>query len=92
MNESLEIEMCGLPDFAHLLEGSFPGQYYTLETCLFQELYTVYRGVMALSAGMQLDGREVALQQTHILNKQCVNTNVVELMNHPHGSLDFVVE
>ena len=41
---------------------------------------------------MQLDGWQVAFEQPHVLNEQRVDPGVVELVNHLHGRLDFVVE
>ena len=47
---------------------------------------------MALGAGMQLDGWQVALQQSEVLDEQGVDADVVELVDEFYGRVDLVVE
>ena len=92
VDEGLEVETGGLSDLLHLLQGGFAGQHHAAKTHLFQELYAFHGGVVALGAGMQLDGWQVALQQPQVLDEQGVDTDIVELVYQLYGGFDFVVE
>lgn len=47
---------------------------------------------MALCAGMQFDRREVALQQTKVLDDESIDTDVVKLVCHFDSRFEFFVE
>ena len=92
MDEGLELQMGVFSYLAHLIQRGFTGQYYATETCLFQELYAFHRGIVALGAGMQLNGWQIALEQPHVLNEKGIDPDVVELANHLYCIVDFVIE
>ena len=45
-----------------------------------------------MGAGMEFDGRQVALQEAEVLKNKGVDTGVVELANHGHGGFKLIVE
>ena len=76
----------------HLFERGFACQYHTAEAGLFEKLDARECGIVGLGAGVELDGRQVALQQTEILDDGGIGSGVVELVEQAHGIVYFVVK
>ena len=59
---------------------------------MFEELDAGEGCVVGLGAGVEFDGREVAFEQTEVLDDGGIDTGVVELMQHGDGIVNLVVK
>ena len=89
-----EFNSGGFQRFSHLLD--LPQSQFTSRDDLrkadgFQK-HGFFRGAdIALSGCMQLDRRQIAHQQSHVLNDQRINACVVSLMGEPYGLRQFLI-
>ena len=70
-----------LPNLANLFKAQLATQNNLTKPQLFKELYLFHAQVVALRAGMKRDGRQVELQELHILHDQCIDTDVPAVVN-----------
>ena len=84
---------CGqrIAHLGYLGQGQLTGQYQLAHACILQK--TGFGGCadVALRAGMQLDGGQVQLQQTHVLNDEGIHSCVVQLPHQFTGGLQLIV-
>ena len=80
-----------LADGVDLLQIQLAGQHHLREADVLQEACFLGRSDVGLRAGVQLDGRQVELQQPHVLHDQRVDPGVVQLPDQLAGGLEFVI-
>ena len=94
VDEELERHVVGQrrgADGRDLPEAQLARQHHLRKADLAEELRLLHRADVALRRGMQLDRRQVELQQTHVLHDQRVGTGVVHLPGDAPRFLQFVV-
>ncbi len=70
----------------NFFNGQLARQYQLRKSAVSQKLCFFHRANVALRAGMQLNGGQIHLEQTHVLNNQRIHTCVVQL---PHQFAGF---
>ena len=80
-----------LADGNDLLQVQLAGQHHLREADVLQKARLLGRADVGLGAGVQLHGRQVQLQQAHVLHDQGIDTGVVQLPGLPAGALQLVV-
>ena len=81
----------GGADGGDLLEVELAREHDLGESHVLQEAGLLRGTDIGLGAAVQLDRRQVELQQAHVLDDQRVDAGVVELMNLPACRFEFVV-
>ena len=74
-----------------LRDGQLPGQDDLGEAHLGQEPRLLRGADVALGGGVQVDGREVQLQEPQVLDDEGVHAGVVEVLDQAAGGLQLVV-
>ena len=94
MDEELDGAALRVGGGAHggdLLHGEFARQHDLRQAGVLQEARLFGRADVGLGAGVQLDGRQVELQQAHVLDDERVGPGVVHLPGHLACALQLVV-
>ncbi len=91
VNEKLDGRVGFVGDLADFLQVQLTCQYQLRETGLIEKLRSAQRADVGLGAGMQLDGRNVHVQNAEVLHDQCVHARVVELVNQLAGRFQLIV-
>ncbi|OIQ74109.1 hypothetical protein GALL_442510 [mine drainage metagenome] len=81
----------GSADGGHLLQVEFTRQHDLAQAHVLQKTRFLGCADVTLGAGVQLDRRQVKLQQAHVLDDQCIHPRVIELPGQLAGALQFVV-
>ncbi|CEL29012.1 hypothetical protein SRM1_02360 [Pseudomonas fluorescens] len=91
VNEELDGGVGFIGDRADFLQIEFASQHQLREAGLIEELRPFKRTNVGLGRGVQLDRRNVQLHHAQILDDQCIDTGVVQLMDQLARRLQFVV-
>ena len=75
----------------YLIDRQFAGQHHLSESGIRQKADLFYRAVIHLRTGMQRDGRQIKLSQTHILNNERIYSYPIQIPNHSFGFLQLVI-
>ena len=90
MYKHLEVDVGdGLVDSSNLVDRQFASKHHTPEALAMQPAYFLYRTIIGLCRGMQLDGREIegGIEQCHILYKNGVDTGFIEFAQQLTSSI-----
>ena len=83
VHEHLERDIrTGFMHPAYVLQRQLTRQHYLTETDISQETDFLRRTVVHLRTGVQGDGRQIKLQQPHVLHDERIHTGPVKLPNH----------
>jgi hypothetical protein len=94
VDEELERAALGVEpgmDGLDLRQREFARQHDLREARVLQESGLLQRADVGLGAGVQLDRRQVDLQQAHVLHDQHVGAGVVHVPGHAPRGLEFVI-
>ena len=78
-------------DGLDLVQIQLARQHHLAEAHVLQEARLLGRADVGLRAGVQLDGRQVQLQQAHVLDDQRIHPGVMQLPDQLVRALQFVV-
>jgi len=92
VDKGFELDGGVAAEVLHLLERGFAGQDDATEANAFEELDALEGEIVGLGAGVEFDGREVALQQAEVLDDGGIDSGFVELMEEAHGIVYLIVE
>ncbi|MCY1393481.1 hypothetical protein D9M71_83790 [compost metagenome] len=91
VDEELDGRVGFVGDGADLLEVQFAGQHQLGEAGLVEEFGALQGTDVGLGAGVQLDGRDVQVEDPHVLHDQRVDAGVVEFVDQLACRLQLVV-
>ena len=92
VHEGLETdERGGRPDFPDLRKGELAGKDGLREAEVLQELHLLRSGVVLLRARVELNRREMALEEAHVLDDEGVGAGLVKVVREPLRLAELVI-
>ena len=78
-----------LPDFTDLLEAQFTTEDDLTKSQTFKLLHLLNGEVVALRAGMERNGRQVEVEELHVLHDEGIDTGVPAVVGQLSGAFKF---
>ena len=79
VHEAFELHVRMFMDFTYLVQREFTSQHNARKSHILQKFHFFHSPVVGLRAGMKFYGRQIELQNAHILNNQRIGANFIQL-------------